>query len=338
VEPEKPGVWDRALDASLFELLSRAGLQREALTHPAVGSFMAATVGRLPRCPRLQTAVAGNWAADLLNVAEQTAIEPLIRRWALTGPHWTFNAACASTNVAVGLAAQLIQAGVIDRALVSAMEVLNAFDAAGFHSSRLWDARACCPFDRNTGGIMLGEGGGILLLEAAPSQPPLGEIVGWASNNEAYDLAKPEPSGAALAECIQSCLVRSGLSPNDVDYVNAHGTGSRDNDVSETRALNRIWPSLCGRSPLVSGTKRLHGHLRAACGLVELVVCLLVLQENAVPPTFGCREPLEECKFELVRGAVRRRAVRTAVSVNRGFGGINSAVAVRAVEERPFAS
>ncbi len=323
IQPGSPDVWDRAMDACLFELLDQAGLDHDAIRAPTTGSVIGATIGRLPR----RGIRGGGWSVDLQAVAEQTAVEPLRQRWGLGGPHWTLNAACASTTVAIGTAAELVRSCVVDRALVGAMEVLNEFDAAGFRTARLWDARACRPFDRGTSAIMLGEGGGLLLLEAEPSRRPLGEVLGWASANEAYDLARPEPSGAALAECIHDCLARAGLAPDDVDYVNAHGTGSRANDVSEARALSRVWRT-ARRSPLVSGTKRLHGHLRAACGVVEAMVCLLALREGEAPPTFGCREPLPECRFELVLGSPERRAIRTALSISRGFGGVNAVLAL----------
>jgi 3-oxoacyl-[acyl-carrier-protein] synthase II len=261
---------------------------------------------------------------------EQDVAERFASVWRLRGPHLTVSSACASTATALGVAVDLIRSGTCDRALAGGAAVMNWFDVHGFLSAKLLARRRARPFDRGRDGLMLGEGGALVLLERRGEAvaEPFAEIAECASNNERHAIAAPEPSGGRLAECVREALEACRIAPEEVGYINAHGTGTVANDASEAAALSTLF----GRNrtgTLVSSTKGLHGHLRGASGVVELVVTMLALAHGFAPANRGGTDPIDECRWRCVSPGPEFRDLGCAVTVSRGFGGVNVAIVVR---------
>jgi 3-oxoacyl-(acyl-carrier-protein) synthase len=293
-------------------------------------ALVGATIGVQPRwSPEQPPAQLGDAVAPGA-LSEATAGAAFVEACGLGCPYYTVNTACASGSSAFVLGCELIRIGFCDRALVAAAEVLTFLDVHGFRSAKLLARDRARPFDRRRDGIMLGEGAALFVLEAATRSPeaPQALVAGWSTGNERHDIAQPEPDGRCLADTISAALAAADVPREAVDYLNAHGTGTRANDASEARAFRRLWPA--GVGPAVSSTKGLHGHLRAAGSLVELAATLWAMRSSKAPPTFGCHLPEPEWGSNLVTGAPRDMPIRTALKVARGFGGVNAAIALEA--------
>jgi 3-oxoacyl-[acyl-carrier-protein] synthase II len=203
---------------------------------------------------------------------------------------------------------------------------------AGFDSLQALSPSPCLPFDANRTGLSLGEGAGIFALETLERARQrdaeiLGEIVGYAAATDTYHLTQPHPEGnAAYATMTAACAV-AGVTPEQVDYVNAHGTATPQNDATEAAALNRWAGSRAGGLP-VSSTKAAIGHLLGGAGAVEAVVCLMTLREQWLPPEIALTTPDPACGFPIVRQPTDAR-VTVALSNSFGFGGANATLILR---------
>ena len=186
-------------------------------------------------------------------------------------------------------------------------------------------------FPRDRKGMVLGEGAGILILESlddarARRADILAELVGFGMSTDAQDIVKPSCDGAARA--INACLRDAGLSYEDIDYVNAHGTGTKLNDVVETRALHRVFNGHASRLS-VSSTKSMHGHAMGAAGALEAVATVLALRNGVVPPTANYSEPDPDCDIDYTPNEAREIPIRAAISNSFAFGGLNAVLAMR---------
>jgi 3-oxoacyl-[acyl-carrier-protein] synthase II len=258
-------------------------------------------------------------------------------RWGLRGRCGGPVTACATGTNAVGDALRLIQAGEADVVLAGASEAaitpfgIAAFCSAGAMSTRNDDPEhACRPFDRGRDGFVMGEGGVVLVLEKAGQAAARGarvyaEVLGYGTNCDGYHMVQPRPDGAGAAKCLSLALADAGLAPEEVDYINAHGTGTQGNDAAETRAIKTAFGEHARRL-LVSSTKPVMGHLMGASGAAELAVTALALTHGTVPPTCNLTDPDPECDLDYVPGQARSLDLRAAVSVSLGFGGHNAAV------------
>jgi 3-oxoacyl-[acyl-carrier-protein] synthase II len=239
-----------------------------------------------------------------------------------------FSAACASSTIAVAQAAALISSGVEDSVLVIACDAVSEFVNAGFATMNALDPAGAHPFDRDRQGLNLGEAAAIALLmsgvrAAREQRPVFGTITGWASSNDATHVTRPERTGVQLARAIRQAMKRAGVEPDQIDFISAHGTGTGYNDAMEMAALR----SLFSPRPVFS-VKGAWGHTLGAAGLLEILISLRALSEGIVPPTIGMRHPddcasgwVTECPTFLTHGTVR-----TALTINSGFGGINAAL------------
>jgi 3-oxoacyl-[acyl-carrier-protein] synthase II len=263
-------------------------------------------------------------------------------RYGITGPNWCVASACAAGAHAIGTAARLVQVGEVDAIVTGGAEagiaplVVAAF-ARMQATSRSGISR---PFDARRDGFVLGEGAGVLVLEEAEAARargarPLGELLGCAATADAYHLTAPDPTGRGPARAIELALGAAGVSAEEVDYVNAHGTATPLNDRMETDAIKRVFGAEAARLP-VSSLKSAIGHLLGASGAVEAVATVLALRCRVAPPTVNWADPEEGLDLDYVpvtskplRAATRaRRAV--GISNSFGFGGHNAVLCIAA--------
>jgi beta-ketoacyl-acyl-carrier-protein synthase II len=250
------------------------------------------------------------------------------------GPCLSVASACASGADGIGLAWSLIRQGEVDGALAGGSDAtlcelgVAAFDRVGAVSRRDPAQGTPQPFDKERDGLVMGEGAGVLLLESLTharrrGAPILAELVGYAATGDAYHVTAPAEDGAGGAEAIRRALASGGLSAAEVDYVNAHGTGTPLNDASETRALKAALGGEAARIP-VSSTKSMTGHMMGATGALEAIFCVQAIRSGMIPPTINYRTPDPECDLDYVPNQARRCSVRVAVSNAFGFGGHNA--------------
>jgi len=263
----------------------------------------------------------------LLYHAMGAVTDVLGRALGLSAERHTFSTACSSSANAIGFGASVV-ARHGGWALVGGVDSLARITYAGFHSLKLLSSAPCRPFDRHRRGLSLGEGAAFLLLESEEQArergvPIFGFVTGWGCASDAYHPTAPHPRGDGAVAAIQSALADAGLRPPDVDYVNAHGTATPANDVSEGLALQRVFGDDC---PLTSSTKGLTGHTLGAAGAIESVLSLIALSSGFVPATAGLEEPDPEIPIRHVPAGGLSRPLSVVVSNSFGFGGNNTAL------------
>ncbi|MDR4306393.1 beta-ketoacyl-[acyl-carrier-protein] synthase family protein [Chelatococcus sambhunathii] len=244
------------------------------------------------------------------------------------GPCFVTSSACASAAHAIGAAFQLLRSGAADVAIAGGTEaplsngVLRAWDAMKIMSST-----TCRPFARTRDGLILAEGAGLIVLETAEHATRRGraadvELAGFGSNADAGNLFTPDPEGMAAA--MRLALADAGLSPGDVAYVNAHGTGTAANDKLETEAMKAVFgPGAC---PPISSIKGVTGHSLGAAGALEAIATVLAIRNGVAPPTANYDEPDPDCDLDYVPNVPRTMAIRTAMSNSFAFGGLNASL------------
>jgi 3-oxoacyl-[acyl-carrier-protein] synthase II len=253
--------------------------------------------------------------------------------------------ACATGGHALGEAAEIIRRGDAVAMLAGGTESgitkvgIAAFAMAQALSERNDEPeRASRPFDRDRDGFLTGEGACVMMLEEyehakARGAKVYGEIVGYGATADAYHITAPSEDGGGAVRCVNRALVRAGARPQDVDYINAHGTSTPLNDISETRAMKTIFGDHAYSIP-ISSTKSMTGHLLGAAGAFEAMVCLLAMRDHYIPPTINLEHPGPECDLDYVPLVGRAASPKLCISTSFGFGGHNSALALAAVDGR----
>ncbi|MGL4943445.1 MAG: beta-ketoacyl-ACP synthase II [Thermoguttaceae bacterium] len=261
-------------------------------------------------------------------------------KFGLRGTSYTVNSACASAAHAIGNALTLIRAGDADVVVTGGTEAAyTTTGLAGFGVMRAlshWEGDprgASRPFDRDRTGFVLAEGAGMLVLESlehAQSRRAeiLAEVIGWGSTSDAFHIAQPEPTGIGAAEAMTLCLNDSKVAATDVDYINAHGTGTLLGDIAETLAFKKTFGEHAKKLS-ISSTKSQIGHLLGGSGGVELIFSILALRDGIVPPTINLDNPDPDCDLDYTPNVARERSVNVAISNSFGFGGHNVVLAVR---------
>jgi beta-ketoacyl-acyl-carrier-protein synthase II len=257
----------------------------------------------------------------------------------ITGPDLTFCTACSSSSVAIGEAVRQIRHGYTDVMLAGGSEALLTFGTI-----KAWEAlrtladedevnpsASCKPFSGNRSGLVLGEGAGMVILEdmdraIARGAKIYAEVIGYGSSNDSTHITQPSVEGQSRA--MRKALAEANISADQLDYINAHGTGTKLNDITETNAIKQV----CGNKIPVSSTKSMHGHLMGAAGAVEFVACMMAIQEQALPPTAHLLEPDPECDLDYVPNIGRKNVkVDTIMSNSFAFGGTSGVLIARKI-------
>lgn len=250
------------------------------------------------------------------------------------GPVFSVASACASSNHALGLAFQMIRSGAVPVALAGGSEAMLSFGGLkAWEGLRVMSPEACRPFSAGRNGMVQGEGAAVFVLEdwehaVRRGAKILAEVIGFAMNSDASDMVMPNVEGAARA--MQAALDDAGIKAGAVGYINAHGTGTSANDRTEAAAIAQVFGNRA-EQPLISATKSAHGHLIGATGAVELLACLLALQEGVIAPTLGYLGDDPACDVNLVVGQAATAKVEVALTNSFAFGGLNAVLALRRV-------
>ena len=280
---------------------------------------------------------------DVVREHEQEPNMPLCHVARLTGacgPAFNCLTACAASCQAIGEATEMLRRGDADVMIAGgAHSMIHPLGVTGFNRltalSEMNDdpPRASRPFDAQRKGFVLGEGAGMLILETLEHAQQRGatilaEVIGYGSTADAYRITDQHPEGVGAVSAMRHAIADAGIDAADVDYINAHGTGTKENDSTETMAIKRVFGERARQIP-VSSIKSMMGHLIAAAGAVELITCVLAIRDNVLPPTTNLENPDPECDLDYVPNAARPARVDVALSNNFGFGGQNDTIIVR---------
>jgi 3-oxoacyl-[acyl-carrier-protein] synthase II len=333
--------------AAAREAVQQSGLELDKLDPGRVGVIISSAIGGVqafsdavsqaedgPRriSPFTIPMLMSNGAAGMVSID-----------YGFQGPSLSVASACASGADGIGMALLMLQAGVIDIAIAGASEAtitpvgVAAFDRLGAMSRRNEDySRTPQPFDLERDGLVMGEGAAVLVLEResharSRGAEILAEMAGYGSSADAYHITAPLEDGYGGAQAIRRAMNSARINPQDVDYINAHGTATPLNDISETRAIKTAFGDLAYNIP-VSSTKSMTGHMMGATGAMEAVFCVQVVRQNIVPPTINYYVPDPECDLDYVPNQAREMPVRVAVSNAFGFGGHNAVLVIRGYE------
>lgn len=258
------------------------------------------------------------------------------------GPSFGIVSACATGTHSIGEAAHAIRRGDADVMIAGGSEAaITPFSYASFCSMKAMSTRndeprrACRPFDVSRDGFVMGEGAGVLVLESFEHANARGariycELVGYAASCDAYHITSPDPDGKGLSLAMRRALASGSLLPEQVDYINAHGTSTPYNDRFETMAIKRVFGDH-SRRVAISSTKSMTGHLLGAAGGIESVIAVKTIQTGIIAPTINLEDPDPECDLDYVPNVARRENVRVVLSNNLGFGGQNAAIVFRAI-------
>jgi 3-oxoacyl-[acyl-carrier-protein] synthase II len=259
------------------------------------------------------------------------------------GPNASLATACAAGAHAVGDSFKLIQEGAADAMITGGVEaVVTQTCIAGFSAMKALSTRnedpqkASRPFERDRDGFVVGEGSGILILEALEHALERGakiyaEMAGYGMSGDGYHMTAPPPDGNGAVRCMQAALDDAGVAYGQVDYINAHGTSTPLNDLYETRAIKAVFRDKARNIP-VSSTKSMTGHLLGGAGGIETVFTALAIHQGIIPPTINYENPDEECDLDYVPNVARRQPVRFALTNSFGFGGTNGCLLLKAYE------
>jgi 3-oxoacyl-[acyl-carrier-protein] synthase II len=260
------------------------------------------------------------------------------------GPNLCTTSACSSGSDAIGVAYEIIRRGDAQVMLAGGSEtIINPIGISAFNAMKAISTRnsepqkASRPFDAERDGFVIGEGAGTLILESLPFAQKRGarilaEIVGYGASGDAYHITAPLESGEGAAKAIQMALDKAGLKPNEIDYINAHGTSTQLNDKMETKAIKAVFGDHAYKIP-ISSTKSMLGHLIGGAGAVEAAICIMVIQNKVIPPTINLTHPDPECDLDYVPNVARQAKVTTTLSNSFGFGGHNSVLVFREYTE-----
>ncbi len=332
--------------AAAHEAICQAGLEvKNEVDAWRVGVIFSSAIGGLNS---LQEAVLASFSDNPRRISP-FAIPMLMSNGAASlitidygfrGPSFSVVSACASGADGIGTAWMMIRAGMVDAVITGASETtitpvgISSFDRVGAMSRRNEDySMTPQPFDLNRDGLVMGEGAAVLVLESESharrrGAQILAELAGYAGTADAYHVTAPAEDGAGGAQAIHLALQSAQVNPEDVDYINAHGTATQLNDLSETRAIKAAFGDLAYNIP-VSSTKSMTGHMMGATGALESIFCIQAIREGIMPPTVHYQTPDPQCDLDYIPNTAREKHIRVAISNAFGFGGHNTVLVFR---------
>ncbi len=266
---------------------------------------------------------------------ENAAASRISLETGVVGPTYTISTACSSSNHAIGQAFWMVRSGAAALAIAGGSEAIFSLGfLKAWEAMRVVSPDTCRPFSKDRRGLILGEGGAMLVLEPlhaarARGAPIIGEIVGFGMSSDAFHITQPSPDGAARA--MRAAISDAGIEPAEIDYINAHGTATLANDATETAAIRKVFGPHADHLA-VSSTKSMHGHTLGAAGAIEAAATLLALQHGVLPPTANFTEPDPACDLDVIPNTARPTAVEFALSNSFAFGGLNAVLAFRRAE------
>ncbi|MGE5488272.1 MAG: beta-ketoacyl-[acyl-carrier-protein] synthase family protein [bacterium] len=250
----------------------------------------------------------------------------------ITGPSWTVSTACSSANHAIGQAFWMVRDGIVEAAITGGSEAPFSYgNLMAWEAIRVVSPDTCRPFAKDRRGMILGEGAAMLVIEPLEAAQARGahiyaEIVGFGMSSDAHHLTQPSVDGPARAMAM--ALADAGLRPEEIGYINAHGTGTLANDPTEAAAIRKVFGNLADRIA-VSSTKSMHGHTLGAAGAIEAAATVLALERGLLPPTANFTEPDPECPLDVIANQARAGQPEAAISNSFAFGGLNAVLAFR---------
>ena len=256
--------------------------------------------------------------------------DAIAEEYRILGPRVTIATACSSSATAIGCGLDAIRSGEVDMAIAGGSESLSEVTFGGFNSLRTMDEEYCRPFDLHRKGLSLGEGAAFLILEEEGHARKRGarihgELLGYGLSGDGQHMTAPDPEGKGAARAMEGALKDAGVSPEEVGYINAHGTATPANDAAETKAIKTLFGERAGKIP-VSSSKSMIGHCLGAAGALEAVAAVLAVRDGRIPPTIHYETPDPECDLDYVPNQAREAAVNVALSNSFAFGGNNTAL------------
>lgn len=318
------------------EAVQQAGLSRETLQGPRTASIIGTGIAGMNTIEDgLYTVFKREVRPDPLTIPRlipSSCPAMVSMRYGTTGPSFAIGSACSSATQAIGLGMQMIRAGMIDRAIVGGTEdCITIGTMLAWEALRVLTPNFCRPFSKDRNGMVIGAGAGVFILEAEEIAAErnayvLAELAGYGTTSDAKDPVRPDVFGAA--SCMRNAIEDAGVTPDEIDYINAHGTGTTVNDLTESEAIEVVFGKRGPHVP-VSSTKPIHGHGLGVGGAFELVVTLGALRENVAPPTINWQVTDEKCPVDCIPNEARPMPINVAMSNSFAFGGINATLVVR---------
>jgi len=330
---------DRTALVATAEALEDSGA-RESATPDRVGVIFGSGTADLLRNERWFAAYErkgwrGAPPGGIYNHFPGTPSDVVATRFGCEGLKASVLSACSSSTVAIGYAADAIRSGQADVMIAGASDMLCQITFSGFNALRLVDEEPCRPFCRTRKGMNIGEAAAVLVLEDLARARRRGakiyaEVLGYGARCEAYHPTSPEPDGHAVAALIEDACRVSGITSDDIDHINAHGTATPQNDRAEARGFQRVFGDRAANIPVTS-IKSMVGHCLAAAGAIEAAALALTISTGVIPPTINFRESDPDCPLDIVANHARETRVSCAVSTSLAFGGNDAAVVMRKI-------
>jgi 3-oxoacyl-[acyl-carrier-protein] synthase II len=279
----------------------------------------------------------------LPNVYSSSVASNVTERFGIRGTTYVISSACASASHAIATSYTRIQDGPEEMVLTGGADAcITPLPFAGFIALRAMSTRndephkACRPFDLHRDGFVMGEGAGIIVMEELNhalkrGAPIYAELIGYGMSSDAFHIAEPDPSAASLCKAIELALAKGGVAPEEVDYINPHGTSTKLNDAIETMAIKKVFGDYAYQIP-ISSTKSMSGHLLGAAGGAEAIATVLTIKRGVIHQTANYEFPDPDCDLDYVPEGPRKKEVRTALSISAGFGGVNCVLLFKAFE------
>lgn len=322
--------------AAADEAVQSAGLDRDGLAGPRTAVLLGTGIGGAHTMDdgffRLYQEHARPELLAVPKLIPSAGPAALTIRFGAQGPSFAIASACSSATQAIGTGMQMVRSGMVDRALVGGSEacITNGGQII-WENLRVLTNSKCRPFSKNRNGMSLGEGAAMLVLEseeaaAARGARPLADLIGYGTSTDAYDPVRPDVGGATAA--MQYALDDAGVRAEEIDYINAHGTATAMNDVTESEAVARVFGER-GHTIPISSTKPIHGHALGASGALELVCAINAIRDNVAPPTINWQEPDPKCQVDCIPNEAREMRIDTVMSNSFAFGGINAVLILR---------